>query len=184
VLVGYVVLEDGVSEGEVREELRGRLPEYMVPQAVVRVERMPLTPNGKVDRRALPDPAQARAASRSPFVAPQTEIEQAIAAVWRQALHVEEVGLNDNFFDLGGGSLVMFVVYSQLKAMFLDDPAVQALTMVDMFQYPTVGSLAKRLTEHQSEQPSFELAQDRAAKQRAVRDRQGRAVRARRSSNE
>ncbi|HVF89345.1 MAG TPA: amino acid adenylation domain-containing protein [Blastocatellia bacterium] len=183
-LVGYVVTEEGVEEEEVRDGLKGMVPDYMVPTAIVKMAKMPLTHNGKIDRLALPAPARRPREPKSPFEAPHTQLEQAIAGVWRQALHVEEVGLNDNFFDLGGSSLVMFVVFSRLRESFVDDPAIQSLSMVDLFQFPTVGSLAKHLTRHQNEQPSFDPAQDRAVRQRAVRERQGRAVRARRSSND
>ncbi|HKG20408.1 MAG TPA: amino acid adenylation domain-containing protein, partial [Blastocatellia bacterium] len=144
-LVGYVVAEDGVSEEAVREGLKRIMPDYMVPAAIVKMGKMPLTHNGKVDRAALPPLVRRPREPRSPFETPNTEIEHAIAGIWRQALHVEEIGLNDNFFDLGGSSLVMFVVFSKLRESYPADPAIQSLSMVDLFQFPTVGSLAKHL---------------------------------------
>jgi amino acid adenylation domain-containing protein len=122
-LVAYVVTRDadaaGIDAAGLRQHLRARLPEYMLPQHVVRLDALPLLPNGKIDRNALPAPQPARAASAVPPDAatapaartpgrgvPTRPAEVAIAAIWRQLLDVEEVDLRDNFFDLGGHSLL------------------------------------------------------------------------------
>lgn len=105
-LVAYVVAADGGSifGSEIRRALRERLPDYMVPSIVLPLDAMPLTPNGKVDRKALPDPLAGR--REVEFVGPRTEAERAVAGVWRELLGVERVGVLDNFFEIGGHSLL------------------------------------------------------------------------------
>ena len=106
-LVAYVVAQGATEDlvEQLRSRLRESLPEYMVPSAFVMVEKLPLTPNGKVDRNALPAPAGSAYASRG-YAAPRTECESALAAVWCEVLKVERVGVHDNFFDIGGHSLL------------------------------------------------------------------------------
>jgi len=109
-LVAYVVFggarQDRPSSSEIRRVLRGRLPEYMIPSMIIEVESIPLTPNGKLDRRALPDPFTIGTQREQPFEAPHTEIECAIARVWSELLKVPAVSRFDNFFELGGHSLL------------------------------------------------------------------------------
>jgi acyl carrier protein len=109
----------------------------MVPSAFVTLDHLPLTPNGKVDRRALPAPEYAGSAVHT---APRDETEQRIARVWAEVLGVEEVGVEDNFFDLGGDSLLLMRVYTRLG-----DTLKPGLTTVDLFRHPTVRSLAEHL---------------------------------------
>ncbi|MDT5268373.1 MAG: hypothetical protein QOH49_559 [Acidobacteriota bacterium] len=137
-LVAYVEPEDGraVTKNELREYLRERLPDFMVPSAFVFMDEFPLTPGGKLDRRALPAPGSARDEAEA-LVPPQSEVERAIAAIWREALGLEEVGIHDNFFDLGGHSLLLVRVHSELRQAFDAE-----LTMLDLFKYPTISSLA------------------------------------------
>jgi len=110
-LVGYLVGESGGEEElrererELRVQLRGRLPEYMVPSAYVWLAELPLTPNGKVDRRGLPAPEQVQSAAAE-YVGPRNELEERLAGIWRELLRVERVGVTDNFFELGGHSLL------------------------------------------------------------------------------
>lgn len=105
-LIAYVVAHPGraIVGGELRRALRDRLPDYMVPSIVLPIDALPLTPNGKVDRRALPDPLAGR--TETEFVAPRTEAERAVALVWRELLGIERVGVLDNFFEIGGHSLL------------------------------------------------------------------------------
>jgi aryl carrier-like protein len=124
-----------------RAALGERLPEYMVPSAFVFLDAYPLTPNGKIDRRALPEPAGIRADVRAAYVAPRDALEDTIAAVWRQVLGVERVGRNDNFFDLGGHSLLM----AQLRTALAEHGGHQ-VSMVELFQHPTVAALAGHLS--------------------------------------
>ncbi|HEU4560885.1 MAG TPA: amino acid adenylation domain-containing protein [Longimicrobium sp.] len=135
-LVAYVV---GAAEAdEVRRHLRLHLPEFMVPGPVVALDTLPLTPSGKVDRRALPAPAAPDPLSRR---MPETEVEARVAAVWSEVLGVEEVGVEDNFFELGGHSILLVKLQSRLAAALGAE-----LRMVELFQYPTVRTLAGRLS--------------------------------------
>ena len=108
-LVAYLTLRDEDRAGDdlegIRKALRAVLPEYMVPSAFVTLPSFPLTPNGKLDRKALPAPEQ-DALLRQAYEAPQGAIEEKLAAIWSEILHVEQVGRHDHFFDLGGHSLL------------------------------------------------------------------------------
>ena len=141
---------------ELRRFVKERLPEYMVPAAFVFLEALPLTPNGKVDRRALPAPDSAGPELRS-LSTPRwkssatsassdeslTTYEQAIAAIWKAALHLERIGLDENFFDLGGHSLMMVQVRNRICELLNQD-----ITMVDLFRYPTIRTLAQHLPKN------------------------------------
>src|SRR5213075_3238884 len=113
-LVAYVVStrEPAVSSTELREHLRRSLPEYMVPAQFVTLKSLPLTPNGKVDRKALPAPAQTRELGEA-YQAPRTAVEEMLAGIWGELLGLREVGRNDNFFDLGGDSILSIQVVSR-----------------------------------------------------------------------
>jgi len=147
-LVAYVVPKQGQTPTtvELRRFLKEKLPEYMVPAAFVLLEALPLTLNGKVDRRSLPVPEALRSELEVAYVMPRTEIERIIATVWQQALKVEKIGIHDNFFELGGHSLLMVKVNSQLRELFKTD-----LSMLDMFRYPTISSLAEHLGQAQNQ---------------------------------
>lgn len=121
--------------------VRERLPDYMTPSAFVILEAMPRTPNGKIDRRSLPQPARQRQAGPAAYTAPQTTVERVIAETWQRLLHLDRVGTQDNFFDLGANSLLMVQAHSQLRT-FLNP----ALSLVDLFRYPTVSALAAHLS--------------------------------------
>ncbi|MFJ3793113.1 amino acid adenylation domain-containing protein [Kitasatospora sp. NPDC090091] len=124
-----------------RAELAGhlgrRLPAYMVPAVFEVLDALPLTPSGKVDRAALPEPDAARTGPAAPFTAPGSGLERTLAGLWRKVLGVERVGAHDNFFDLGGHSLLM----AELRSLLAADTG-HRVSMVELFQYPTVASLA------------------------------------------
>ncbi|HLM55062.1 MAG TPA: amino acid adenylation domain-containing protein [Pyrinomonadaceae bacterium] len=147
-LVAYVVprAQGGAEPGGLRDFLKEQLPEYMIPSAFVRLEAMPLTPNGKLDRKALPAPEGASREASEPYVAPRSELESLIAGVWQEALGVERVGVNDNFFGLGGHSLLMIRVNSRLREALRAE-----LPVVEMFKYPTVSTLAEHLSAERAE---------------------------------
>ncbi len=136
-LVGYVVPSaDGTADAaELRAHLAARVPEYMVPFALVELERLPLTPSGKLDRRALPAP-DAGAVSRAEHVAPRTAAEAALAGVWRELLRVERVGAHDNFFALGGDSILSIRMVSRAAA------AGVRIAPWQVFQHQTLAGLA------------------------------------------
>jgi amino acid adenylation domain-containing protein len=125
---------------ELRAFLGERLPDYMIPSSLTVLKAFPLTPNGKVDRRQLPEPEAQRADPAVPHLAPRSGHEQAIAAVWRDVLRLEELGIDDNFFDLGGHSLLVVQVQARLRETLRRD-----MSIVEMFQYPTIRSIAAHL---------------------------------------
>src|SRR5207249_3553871 len=127
---------------ELRRFLRERLPDYMVPSAFVMLDNLPLTPNGKVDRRALPAPDTHRPALEATFIGPRSGLEQAIAAIWERVLSVKSPGVNDNFFDLGGHSLLLVQVQIKIREQVGID-----LPIIKLFEYPTIRSLAGHLAE-------------------------------------
>ncbi|MEH2411053.1 amino acid adenylation domain-containing protein [Nostoc sp.] len=139
-LVAYVSphLEQTLTVTELRGFLQEKLPQYMVPSAFIVLPTLPLLPNGKLDWRSLPAPESLRPDLEVAYVMPQTEIEQAIATVWQTSLNVEKIGIHDNFFELGGHSLLMVRVHTQLHQMFKTD-----LSLLDLFRYPTISSLAE-----------------------------------------
>ena len=102
-LVAYLVIDQNSASGivELRSHLKEKLPDYMIPSAFVVLDKLPLTPNGKVDRRALPQPEQSRPESEETYVAPRTQVEEMLAAIWAEVLNIESVGIDDNFFELG-----------------------------------------------------------------------------------
>ena len=138
-LVAYVIPheEPGPAPSELREYLKDRLPEYMVPPAFVVLSALPLTPNGKVDRRSLPPPDGARPELEADFVAPRTPTEELLANTWMQVLRLDRVGAHDNFFALGGHSLVATQVLSRLRQRFDIELPLRAL-----FEIPTIAGLA------------------------------------------
>ena len=146
-LVAYFMTNNSgeVTPGQLIRFLQQTLPEYMIPSAFVRLEAFPLTPSGKVDRNALPLPGTARPALSEPFVAPRTSLEEKIAGVWREVLHLDEVGVNDNFFDLGGHSLHAMQVMGRLR-----DVLNVELPVSDLFEAPTVARLSEAVGSNDS----------------------------------
>ncbi|HEY7767793.1 amino acid adenylation domain-containing protein [Longimicrobium sp.] len=137
-LVAYVV--GGAETDALREHLRQGLPDYMVPSAFVSLSHLPLTPSGKLDRKALPAPEYAAAADG--YVAPRTPVEEVLAAVWAEVLRLERVGVHDNFFELGGHSLLATRMASRIRAEFSVE-----LPLRTLFEGPTVAALAARVEE-------------------------------------
>ena len=140
-LVAYVVGVNGQAPpvGDLRDRLKEELPPYMLPSAIVALEALPLTANGKVDRRALPAPEGDRPSSGSTYVAPRTPTEAAVAATWAEVLALGRVGIHDDFFDLGGHSLLALQVVARLRDAFAEGAGI---TLRELFEAPTVAGLA------------------------------------------
>ncbi len=165
------------AAGDLRAFLKEKLPDYMTPSAFFSMEAFPLTPNGKINRRALPGPdavgtGAGGAAGDATYVAPQNEVEQAIAAIWQDVLRLERVGVHDNFFDLGGHSFLVIQVHGKLRETLDAD-----VTVLDLFRYPTVAALAGCIARKRGGGEERDVSggiqiQDRAAKQKAAMDRQ------------
>ncbi len=141
-LVAYVVAKPrtGLSHEDVRDFLRQRLPEYMLPSAIVFLHALPLTINGKVDRRALPEPEHAHDGDQTPFVEARTAVEKDLVQIWQAVLQVKRLGIYANFFSLGGHSLLATQLISRIRAKFeIDFP------ILSFFNAPTVAELAQLL---------------------------------------
>src|SRR5262249_18266004 len=122
-----------------RSYMKKQLPDYMMPAAFVILENLPLTPNGKVDRKALPAPEQP-GGSRESYVAPRTAVEELLCGLWSEVLKVERVGINENFFELGGRSLVATGLMTQIR-----DVCGVELGLRSLFESPTIAELAQKV---------------------------------------
>jgi acyl carrier protein len=143
-LVGYVVGE--AETAELRRYLQQRLPEYMIPSAWVKLDALPLTTNGKVDRRALPTPdATTGLEDKDTYVAPRTPIEAGLTAIWSEVLKIDRIGIHDNFFTLGGHSLLATQVITRLRSVYNVDVPLRRL-----FESPTVAGLAVAIVQEQA----------------------------------
>jgi len=141
-LVGYVIprVDESPTAEDLRHFLKQKLPEYMVPAHFVFLKSLPLTPNGKIDRKALPAPGRTRPELDKAFVAPRTPTEELLAEIWVQLLHLERVGVHDNFFDLGGHSLLATQAVSRMREAFQVEIPLRRL-----FEVPTVAGLAESI---------------------------------------
>ncbi|MBW4632892.1 MAG: amino acid adenylation domain-containing protein [Iphinoe sp. HA4291-MV1] len=152
-LVGYVVpkSELTVTSSELRSFLKEKLPDYMVPSAFVTLEKMPLTPNGKVDRKALPEPDPTHSELEGTFVAPRTPVEEVLADIWTEILGLEQVGIHHNFFELGGHSLLATQVISRIYDVFQ-----VKLPLRTLFETQTVADLAVSIVRSMAEETEQE----------------------------
>ncbi len=141
-LVCYYTSEGEVSREELREHLGRKLPEYMVPGMFIEMEQMPLTANGKVDLRALPSAEQISNEVEDPYEQPCNAIEEIIAGIWSEVLRVSKVGVNDNFFKLGGHSILATQIISRVRKALRKDIELRSL-----FETPTVRGIARRIQE-------------------------------------
>ena len=160
-LTAYYVPNAGAkfSAHDVKDFLALKLPAYMLPASYVEISALPLDPNGKVDRSALPMPTVCAGEPSTENVGSQ--VEQTLATIWKRVLQLEHVGLDENFFDLGGDSLLIVAVHSQLKKAL-----EREIEVTDLFDYATIRTLAKHLSATSPEKPSFSAAQTLAQKQR------------------
>lgn len=161
-LVAYVVSVDGleVNADSMRSLLRRHLPEYMVPVHFVTLPALPLTPNGKVDRRALPAPASVDFAAPGAEPELMNDVQQKVASLWCEVLGVKRVGLNDNFFDLGGYSILLVRLQAGMKRVFGRD-----VSIVSLFQNTTVAAQAAHLSAATGSDAALQRARARAALQ-------------------
>jgi amino acid adenylation domain-containing protein len=141
-LVGEAVGADGLSSAKLRQFLKTRLPDYMIPAAFSVLDEFPLTPNKKVDRKALPAPEELRCDLEATYVAPRSPMEELLAGIWAEVLGIEKVGVHDNFFELGGHSLLTTKVISRLR----DSDYCVDLPIRKMFEHPTLEGFAKQVT--------------------------------------
>jgi len=147
-LVGYVVPREGRSPTpeDLRQFVKQKLPEYMAPAHFVFLDSIPLTTNGKVDRKALPAPSYEGVSAAREYVAPRTETEKALADIWAKLLKVERIGIHDDFFDLGGHSLMAMRAVSQIGEMYEVN-----LPLAVLLEAPTIAELAKKLRKEDTD---------------------------------
>ncbi|WP_205625370.1 amino acid adenylation domain-containing protein [Flavobacterium sp. ABG] len=139
-LVGYVVVEGKLNKADLQEQLKSSLPEYMVPMIWVELDQMPLTPNGKLDRKALPDPDNSDLSSQA-YVAPRTETEEQLAVIWQNLLGIEKIGVYDNFFEVGGHSLLA----TRLVSMIRKELSIE-VSIREVFEYTTIAALGAHVS--------------------------------------
>jgi amino acid adenylation domain-containing protein len=140
-LIAYIKQSgDTMDTGNLRSWLQERLPDYMVPSSFIALEQIPLTPNGKVDRKQLPKPKVSPRETLTPIASPRNRLEEQLVRIWSEILGVDRVGVRDNFFDLGGHSLLLIRVHARLRQELDSDVAV-----IDLFRYPTIESMASWL---------------------------------------
>ncbi len=162
-LVGYYTGQPDLNSLVLSRKLKTTLPEYMVPSAYVWMKEFPRTPNAKLDRKALPAPARTRPPRACEYVTPQTALERRLAALWCELLHLDQIGIDDSFFDVGGNSLAAVHMASEYHSRF-----GRELPLVKVFQYPTIAQLCRFLD---SEETDSSFVAD--AEQRAERVRRG-----------
>jgi amino acid adenylation domain-containing protein len=164
-LAAYVIAKDGATPTveALRSHLAQAMPDYMVPAAFVFLDTFPLTINGKLDRAALPAPGTERAHLAAAFAAPQSEMEKRLARLWKSALRRDLVGIDDNFFDIGGDSLLLTALHRELEREL-----GRAVPITDLFQFPTIRKLAAHLEAAPADDGVKDRIAARARKQRAV----------------
>ncbi|AXG70214.1 tyrocidine synthase 3 [Kordia sp. SMS9] len=139
-LVAYLVTESAIDSTNLKETLRSYLPEYMIPQYFIKLEALPLTSNGKIDRKALPKVSIEGLEERE-YIAPSTETERKLAEIWQEVLGVDKVGITDNFFELGGHSLKITQLINKINKELQS-----SLTVQQVFVFPTIKGLSKEIT--------------------------------------
>jgi hypothetical protein len=168
-LCAYYTTSGPIDAERLRDTLRAALPDYMVPSHFIALDALPLTPNGKVDRKALPSPDVVAAPARE-YAAPASDLEEKIAGVWRATLGRDRVGRDDNFFDIGGHSLLVVRVHRMLKEQ-VSDP----IALTDLYRFPTIHALASHLEggggSEDIEKSEHRARQRREALSRRRRDR-------------
>lgn len=151
-LVAYAVIQQEISSNQLKDFLRKQLPEYMIPSAFMYLEKLPLSANGKIDRRELPNPEAILQEFAITYAPPENAIEQTIVTIWQTVLNLDQVGVDRNFFEIGGNSLLITQVYTKLKNA-LPDRIENQISIVNLFKYSTIRSLAKHLNQFQTPAP-------------------------------
>ena len=170
-LLAYVVPKPNQrpTSAELRQFLQEQLPEYMVPADFIVLDEWPRTASGKIDRQALSNPPETPVQAKTGYTPPQNEFEQLIAGFWQEVLFVDAIDRDDNFFDLGGHSLLLMKVNLKLK-----HHCGKEISLVEMFKYPTIATLAEFLSGQQNGDAAEPLQkiQERAANRRETSQQQ------------
>lgn len=140
-LAAYIVAASRISSAELRSFLKSRLPGFMIPALFIQLDNLPLLPNGKIDQRAFPAPTDGRLPAGKKFTLPRTKIEKRVAAIWRELLRLQRIGVDDDFFALGGHSLLGVQLIARLRAAF-----EREISLRDLFAAPTIAAVARNLS--------------------------------------
>jgi len=164
-LIAYLTLSERPepSTSALKRILAGQLPSHMIPSRFVYLEAFPQTPNGKIDRQILPDPGRSRPSLETDFVRPATGVEEKLAQIWCEVLFLEDAGIHDNFFDLGGNSLLLAKMQGKLLEVFGKE-----IPLVEMFKFPTISALAGYFGPGNVEGDRFETIRLRAMRQKEM----------------
>ena len=147
-LIAYIVSSSELSQTELRKFLQDKLPAYMIPSSYIMLEEFPLTPNRKVDIKALPLPDDINQANQnSIYIPPRTVTEEIVAGIWAEVLNLPQISIDDNFFELGGHSLLATRVNSQIKQAFAVELPLRSHLKIPLF--PNLPDLSKQLAEKQ-----------------------------------
>ena len=167
-LVAYVIpkSENDFHQNDLRKFLKDKLPDYMMPSAFVQMKIFPRTPSGKIDKRNLPKPEFKRPELDSIYIEPKTDLEKTFSKIWGSLLKIDKVGTNDNFFDLGGNSLMALQMIAKLKTEHGID-----LPVVKLYQHPEVSSIVKFLSSEKTEQSFQEKAKQRLATDSQIKNK-------------
>lgn len=144
-LVAYYISNRELAVAEINSHLNRNLPEYMIPSIYIRLDFLPMTPNGKIDRKALPEPQKDRSNLQTVYSAPRNEVEETIVQIWKEVLKREVIGVNDNFFELGGNSLLVVVMNEEIEKHF-----PEKVDISDILAYSTVYELSKYIIQKES----------------------------------
>ncbi|OIK22018.1 non-ribosomal peptide synthase/polyketide synthase [Bacillus amyloliquefaciens] len=148
-LYAYFTMEQSLPISQLKEKLADQIPGYMIPSYFIRLEKLPLTSNGKVNRRALPMP-EAGLQTGIDYVAPRTSMEEQLVCIWQDVLKVKEIGVKDNFFDLGGHSLRGMTLIAKIHKQFSKN-----ISLREVFQCPTIEEMAKAIAEAEADRPDY-----------------------------
>ena len=138
-ICAYYTSDEEIDASKIKEHLLNKLPSYMIPSYFIQINEIPLTPNGKVDKKALPEPDKLTVMSIE-YAAPENETEEALTEIWRKILNVDRIGRNDNFFDIGGNSILLIQMHAKVEKIFPGK-----ITMTDLFAYTTIAKLAEHI---------------------------------------
>lgn len=166
-LIAYIVTNTEVTHGELRQFLSKQLPNHSIPSQFVILDALPLTPSGKVDRRSLPQIQMERPELTTTYTAPTSTLEQQIADIWQDLLQMDKVGIHDNFFDLGGHSLLIIRARSRLEALLHRE-----IPLVTLFQYPTIHALATELNQQSPTNSDWQESANRGQKRTQLIEQQ------------
>lgn len=142
-LCAYIVAEKDLTVFELRQYLSGELPNYMIPSYFVRLQKMPLSPNGKINMKALPEP-DGSVKLGVEYVAPRNEIEKSLSNIWQETLNSKKIGVNDNFFEIGGNSLILLSIHRKIEELYPGE-----LQLSEILEYPSVANLAELIEKRE-----------------------------------